>query len=89
MAAEEAHARTQEEATLEQAIHMSEEEAHARTLEEAILEQAIQQIEPGACLDKQTPRDGHCLFHALLRGGLGTLSAHNQAQTLSIGLFAL
>ena len=37
---------------------------------ESELQQALCQFEPGAALDKTTPTDGHCLFHALNRGGL-------------------
>ena len=45
---------------------------HLQTQEES-LEQALSELEPGATLDKTTPADGHCLFHALLRGGLARL----------------
>ena len=89
---EEAHARMLEEAEVEQAYHLSEEEAHARILEEAALEQAIQRSEAGAYLDKQTPRDGHCLFHALLYGGLGRTQNQTgqpsiaQLRALAIGM---
>lgn len=31
---------------------------------------ALTQLESGARLDRDTPKDGHCLFHALVRGGM-------------------
>ena len=38
------------------------------------LQTALHIIEPGAALDMETPADGHCLFHALQRGGVASLS---------------
>ena len=38
----------------------------------AALEQALSQFCPGALLDRSTPADGHCLFHALRRGGVAS-----------------
>ena len=32
------------------------------------LQDALTTREPGACLDKNTPEDGHCLFHACVSG---------------------
>ena len=40
-----------------------------RTAESALQEQ-LTRLEHGACLDLRTPADGHCLFWALLEGGL-------------------
>ena len=42
-------------------------------MQEDSLQQALSGLEPGAALDKTTPADGHCLFHALLQGGLARL----------------
>jgi hypothetical protein len=35
-----------------------------------LLEAAVDVAESGACIDQNTPEDGHCLFHALAAGGL-------------------
>ena len=42
-------------------------------MQEDSLQQALSELEPGAALGKTAPADGHCLFHALLRGGLARL----------------
>jgi hypothetical protein len=42
-------------------------EAHANELQGVLTT-----YEPGACVDKSTPADGHCLFHACVSGGLFT-----------------
>ena len=34
------------------------------------LQQSLDALEPGALVDRETPGDGHCLFHALMEGGL-------------------
>jgi len=35
-----------------------------------LLEAAVDVAENRACIDQNTPEDGHCLFHALKQGGL-------------------
>ena len=37
------------------------------------LNRALQLVEPGAELNRGTPADGHCLFHALRCGGLASI----------------
>ena len=37
---------------------------------EDLLEESVQKCLAGSRLDRNTPRDGHCLLHALMRGGL-------------------
>ena len=37
------------------------------------LQAAVSDLEAGALLDQATPADGHCLFHALVRGGIARL----------------
>ena len=34
------------------------------------LQSQLDRLEPGALVDKSTPKDGHCLFHALAAAGL-------------------
>ena len=36
------------------------------------LETALQVVEPGSALDRSSPKDGHCLFHALRAAGLAS-----------------
>ena len=42
----------------------------SRAQVEKTLQEALSREEEGARLDTTTPRDGHCLFHACVRGGL-------------------
>jgi hypothetical protein len=37
------------------------------------LQSALCELDPQARIDRETPADGHCLFHGLRRGGLGDL----------------
>ena len=39
----------------------------------ASLQAQLDILEPGSSVERNTPKDGHCLFHALRRGGLGSL----------------
>ena len=44
--------------------------ARMRASVEKALQRNLSLLEEGALLDVNTPRDGHCLFHALVKGGL-------------------
>ena len=44
--------------------------AAERTKAEDTLEQAVDAYMKGSTLDRTTPADGHCLLHALMRGGI-------------------
>ncbi len=46
------------------------QEAGGRRTAEAELQAAVAQFDPRSRLDESTPRDGHCLLHALRAGGL-------------------
>ena len=56
-------------ASLAQAKKDNSENCYA----ESILQSTLSKLEPNALLDKATPRDGHCLFHAL-KPGLSSLT---------------
>jgi hypothetical protein len=48
-------------------VQREQEEQQMLALE-SDLQQSLTQFEAGADLDRNTPADGHCLFHALRRG---------------------
>ena len=69
------------DAAVAASLGVRDRQAAERGLQEQSLQAALTALEEGAALNMSTPRDGHCLFHALHRGGLladipGKLTIH-------------